>query len=169
MPRKKPQVSMTIPLVVFGFIDDAEADRLLVEWDHWLGGCGRPFGRQSFGIVIDGEILSVAVSASLRWPVAGYKRDEVVELARQASHPDHSNLTRVCVRLWRIIAPREWSMKYWHVRACISYQNAIKHTGNIYRFDGWKKVKEVKGGVTGRNARKGRQKYDPKNVWAYDL
>ncbi len=169
MTRVNPQVAMTIPLVVFGRVDDAEADSLLVEWDHWLGGCGRPFGRQSFGLVIDGEILSIAVSASLRWPVAGYKRNEVVELARCASHPEHGDLTRVCLRLWRKIAAREWALRYWPVRVYISYQNAIRHTGNLYRFDGWKRVAETRGGVTGRNARRGRQHYDPKIIWAWEV
>lgn len=37
------------PLATFDVVDDALADERLRTWGHWLGGCNRPFGRQSFG------------------------------------------------------------------------------------------------------------------------
>lgn len=163
------QTSLQLPLVSYGIIDDVLADEMLRDWGHWLGGCNRPYGRQSFGLVLGGRVLSVAVSASLRWPVAGYARDRVVELARLASHPRHADLTRVCLRLWRKVAAAEWRPRYWKVDAYVSYQDAVRHTGNIYRFDGWTLAERRRGGVTGRNARGGRRKYNPKNVWVWKL
>ena len=78
------------PLAGFDMIDRRIADELLVEWDHWLGGCNRPFGIQAFGLSIEGTILAVATSAStVQATGGGYQRQEVVELARLCAHPDH--------------------------------------------------------------------------------
>jgi hypothetical protein len=158
------------PLVSFDRIDHKEADRLLKEWGHWLGGCGRPFGRQSFGLqVAEVGLVSVAVSASTVNPTCGgYERGEVVELARQASHPDHRWASRVCLRLWRQCAPACWAADYWPVRACVSYQNAARHTGNLYRLDGWTRVAEVRGGTAGGNWSRGKT-YEAKVVWAWEV
>ena len=106
-----------------------------------MGGCNRPFGRQSFGLQIQGlGLVSVAVSAStVVGRCADYDRQEVVELARLASHSGHCWASRVCLRLWREIAPVAWADQYWPVKALVSYSNNARHTGNLYRFDGWKR------------------------------
>lgn len=157
------------PLVAFDRIDNQEADRLLERWGHWLGGCGRPFGRQSFGLFIGPDIVSVAVSAStVNETCGGWSRQEVVELARQASSPEHRQFTRVCVRLWREMAPQVWAGKYWPVSAVVSYHNRNRHLGNIYRFDGWTKVADVPGS-TGGGTWSTQQSKEPKSVWVYDL
>src|SRR5574342_418644 len=52
------------PLISFDIIDHRTADAMLAEWGHFLGGCKRPFGRQSFGLHLEGELIAVAVSAS---------------------------------------------------------------------------------------------------------
>src|SRR6266487_3233430 len=107
------------PLVSFDRVTDGVADHLLEEWGNWLGGCNRPFGRQSFGLQLaEVGIIAVAVSASTVNPTcAGYNRQEVVELARLCAHPDHRWATRVTLRLWRETAPTCWSGKYWPVRS----------------------------------------------------
>lgn len=166
-------MSLTLfPLCAFDLISDAEADDALVRWGHWLGGCNRPFGRQSFGLAVHGQLVSVAVSAStVNAHCGGYKRTEVVELVRQASDPAYRWATRVTVRLWREVAPAFWSKAYWPVRAVVSYSNNLRHSGSIYRFDGWTKVANVPGGVAGGNDgswTKGKR-YDPKTVWAYEI
>ncbi len=157
-----------IPLASFEFIEDRLADQLLVTWGHWLGACNRPFGRQSFGLQLWGiGIISVAVSAStVNKRCGGYDRNKCVELARLASSPAYSWATRICLRLWREIAPTVWP--YWPVRACVSYQDAVRHTGNIYRFDGWTRVADVRGGKAGGNWSRGKR-YGPKSVWAYEV
>jgi hypothetical protein len=164
-------MSLTLfPAAAFDLIDDAEADRLLAKWGHWLGGCNRPFGRHSFGVALEGRVVSVAVSTStINRRCGGYNRGEVVELARQASSPDYAWATRVCVRLWRELAPQCWANEYWPVRAVVSYANALRHAGNIYRFDGWTKVADVKGGVSGSTSWQKDKTYDPKTVWAYEF
>jgi hypothetical protein len=156
------------PLISFDFIKDVLADEKLAEWGHWLGGCNRPFGRQSFGLFLGGELVSVAVSAStVNAKCGGYDRQEVVELARLASHPDHRDMTRVCLRLWRKVAGELWSRKYWPVEALVSYSDNTRHKGDIYRFDGWKKIKEVPGGIAGGNWNRGK-KYNPKTIWSWN-
>ena len=100
--------------------DDELADRLLVEWGHWLGACNRPFGRQSWCLWLYGKPVAVAVSAStVNEHCAGYHRREVVELARLCSHPEHRDMTRVALRLWRKTAPLAWARAYWPVRALV--------------------------------------------------
>jgi hypothetical protein len=160
-----------LPLVAFDRIPDGDADRCLVAWGHWLGGCNRPFGRQSFGLhLADEGLVSVAVSAStVNATCGGYERSEVVELARLASRPDCRWATRVCLRLWRQVAPGCWAGAYWPVRACVSYANTARgHTGDVYRLDGWRLLGEVPGGVAGGNWTRGKR-YDPKSVWAYEV
>lgn len=163
-----PTSRSMFPLATFDVIDDALADRLLVEWGHWLGGCNRPFGRQSFGLDLrDAGIVSVAVSAStVNVRCGGWDRQRVIELARQCSHPAHRWATRVCIRLWRQLAPQCWT--YWPAEALVSYSNSNRHTGDVYRFDGWKKVADVKGGVAGGSWSRGKV-YEPKSVWVYEL
>ena len=155
-------------LVSFEQIEDAEADDRLRAWGHWLGGCNRPFGRQSFGLYLGPKLVSVAVSAStVNARCGGLPRMDVVELARQCSDPAERWATRVTVRLWRTVAPEHWP--YWPVKACVSYSNALRHSGDIYRFDGWTRVADVKGGTASETwGDEGRRKtFDPKTVWVY--
>ena len=160
---------MIFPLITFDLIPNEVADERLKEWGHWLGGCNRPFGRQSFGLSIEGDVLSVAVSAStVNATCGGVPRQECVELARLCSAPAHRDLTRPALRLWRKIAPVAWTRKYWPVRALVSYSNAIRHKGDIYRFDGWKKVADVRGSTGGGNWTQ-KKTMEPKAVWVFDL
>lgn len=156
------------PLVGFYKIDNSEADKLLREWCHWLGGCNRPFGRQSFAVDVCGKgAVSIAVSAStVNATCGGYDRQSVVELARLCSHPNERWATRVCLRLWREVGAPLWP--YWEVKALVSYANNNRHTGDVYRFDGWKKVAEVAGGVAGGGWQRGKR-YEEKSVWSYKL
>jgi len=159
------------PLVSFDLIDDVTANLKLEEWGHWLGRCLRPFGRQSFGLYVEQELLAVAVSAStVNENCAGYRRQECVELARLCAAPAHRDLTRPALRLWRKVAPKAWARAYWPVRVAVSYQNAVRHTGDIYRMDGWVRAKEVRGGKTGPNASWSPSKeYDPKVIWVWPI
>lgn len=161
------------PLVAFDVIDDAKADAALVAWGHYLGSCERPFGRQSFGLEVAGELIAVAVSAStVGVTCGGWSRYSVVELARLVTHPAHRWATRVCLRLWREIAPRNWQSEYrakWpRVDAVVSYSDNTKHHGDIYRFDGWKKVAEVPGSGGGGTYSTKKER-TAKSVWVYIL
>lgn len=162
-------MSALFPLVAYQQIEHVEADALLEQWGHWLGGCHRPFGRQSFGLMLHGHAVAVAVSAStVNATCGGWPRGHVVELARLCAHPDHRDLTRVALRLWRITAAAEWTAKYWPVKALVSYANAVRHKGDIYRFDGWTKVAETKGS-TGGGTYSTKKVAEPKSIWIYEL
>ena len=119
-----------------------EANRLLVEWGHKLGACNRPFSQQGWSLELGGEPISVAVSASAVSATVGgyYRRTEVVECARLCSRPDAAWATRIMLRLWREVCAQRWVD--WEVRAAISYSHNGMHTGDLYRFAGWTKVKD---------------------------
>jgi hypothetical protein len=159
---------MLISIARFGLCENEEADSALVRWGHWLGGCNRPFGRISYGLWWEDELVSVAVSAStVNARCGGYDRQACVELARLCSAPDHRDLTRVMLRLWRKSSATDWA-RFWPVQAYVSYSNALRHKGDIYRFDGWRKVADVPGGsATGGWTRA--KSFDPKSVWVYPL
>jgi hypothetical protein len=157
------------PLATFERIDNAVADRRMLAWEHYLEECDRPFGVQSFGLFVAGELISVAVSAStVSKTCAGRDRQTLVELARLCTHPDQRWATRVCLRLWREIAHRDWSKRYWPVDALVSYQSAIRHTGNVYRFDGWTKVADTLGSAGGGTWSEPKAR-EPKALWLYEL
>jgi hypothetical protein len=76
--------------------------------------------------------------------------DEVVELGRLCSDPAQAWANRVMLRLWREVCARRWP--HWPVRAAVSYSQNGRHDGTLYRFDGWRKVREDAGGDCGPNA-----------------
>jgi hypothetical protein len=126
-------------------IENREADNRLIRWGHYLGACNRPFGRQSFGFFWDGELVGVAVSATtVKSSTYGFPRTQVCEFARCCSHPDHRDLTRVLVRLYRKVAADEWTREYWPASALLSYSNRARHEGDIFRFDGWARYMETR-------------------------
>jgi hypothetical protein len=157
-----------ISIARFGVCEEQEANEALVRWDHWLGACSRPFGSISYGLWWEDQLVAVAVSASTSASVCGgYPRKSVVELARLCADPDHRDLTRVMLRFWRKAAAIDWA-KYWPVEAYVSYSDRARHTGDVYRFDGWKKIRDVRGGTAG-GSRAGVKRYEAKSVWAYTL
>ncbi|MPZ13785.1 MAG: hypothetical protein GEU73_05075 [Chloroflexi bacterium] len=137
------------PMMNVGEVSEDESNALLVKWEHPLGPCERPFGQQGFVLDVFGEPVALAVSAStVSSTVHGYRRNQVVELARIARHPDHPGIMRVMLRLWRAYLAEAWP--YWRPAAAISY--AMPGTkGDLYRFDGWEnwgKCKVSRGGGT---------------------
>lgn len=154
------------PLIAFDVIPNGAADELLRRWGHYLGSCDRPFGIQSFGLSLAGGIVAVAVSASTVVDgCGGFPRTECIELARLCSAPDHRDLTRVALRLWRKVAADSWP--HWTARGYVSYADATRHAGDIYRFDGWRKHADVKGGKKNSHGRE--VVINPKSVWVYDI
>lgn len=130
----------------------------------------RPFGYQAWGMAIDGQAVAVAVSASTVGATsAGYKRAQVVDLARIARHPDHPGVMRVMLRLWRDYLARRWD--YWPVHAAVSYGLPGK-AGNLYRFDGWRKVGPCRpwaGAATWSNPSRANAIADGvKTLWVYE-
>jgi hypothetical protein len=136
------------PLVSWHRIENRDANQHLSEWFHFLGPCNRPFGKQSFGLYLQERLVALAVSATPVAPTcAGFDRRTVVELARLCAHPEHRDMTRVALRLWRVTAAAEWTRDYWPVIAYVSYARKDRHTGDVYRFDGWEKAKDARASI----------------------
>ena len=148
----------------------ADANRLLERWEHKLGICARPFRQEAFALELDGKPLAVAISASVVSDhVAGYKRNEVVELARLGRTPDAPWVLRVMLRLWRAVCAPRWSC--WPVKAAVSYHKQAWHSGDIYRFDGWEKASEncgsSGGGAWSRPRYAGDAAHGRKTLWVW--
>ena len=155
-------------------VSTGEANALLTRWGHYLGPCERPFGQEGWVLDVDGTPVAVAVSASTvsATTAGGYKRDEIVELARLCSDPQQRWATRPMLRLWREVAARRWS--YWPVRAAVAYSASRRHEGDIYRFDGWRLVNESKGENRGGGTWTKLRAADdpatgPKRLWVYEF
>lgn len=128
----------------------AEANDLLVEWAHPLGRCERPFGSMAHVMHVDGEPVAVTVAAStVSSTVEGYPRKALVELARIGRAADAPWAMRPMLRLWRAVLAHRWS--YWPIKAAVSYAIPGK-VGDIYRFDGWERVKVCKPSSPGQGS-----------------
>lgn len=149
------------PDVRFVEVTRAELNDCLERWGHRMGAVRRPNRGWSHGLVHDGQLLGVAATDSLiRERVAGFSRDEAVELSRLCTaQPD---LTRVVLRLWRAFVLPMLAASHGCCWA-VSYQDASLHTDNIYRFDGWVVVGHSRSGRDPRTGRKGRSKV----IWGW--
>jgi len=142
------QQRWTMPVAGLDRLEEDMVNALLVEWAHNLGPCERPFGQQGWAFMLDGQPISVAMSAStVSSTVAGHRRQEVVELARLCSKPGMAWATRPMLRMWREIAGPRWP--HWTPMAAISYSQNAVHSGDIYRFDGWEKFTDSAGSSGG--------------------
>jgi hypothetical protein len=140
---------LDVPMVALSPLQMHDANRLLLKWGHRLGPINRPFTMQAFALELDGEPVSVAVSAStVSDTVAGLRRMEVVECARLCSCKPWAN--RVMLRLWREVCAPRWPD--WPVLAAISYSQNAHHRGDLYRFDGWTQMSDRAGASSGGGA-----------------
>lgn len=135
-------MSSLLPILGVSACHLDDANRLLEMWRHPLGPCERPFRSDAWTFDLEGEPIACAISAStVSATVAGIPRQEVVELARIARHPEHPFILRVMLRLWRVYLARSWPL--WNVGTAVSY--AIPGTpGDLYRFDGWERIGQMK-------------------------
>lgn len=158
------------PLGAFTVLDVDTANDLLVEWGHNLGRCERPFRSEAWVLELEGEPVSLALSASaVSDTVAGYRRGEVVELARLCTKPGESWATRIMLRFWRERCAPRWQC--WPVKAAIAYSQNAQHPGSIYRTDGWEKVREDAGSSGGGTystlRRPGDSHHGAKTLWVW--
>lgn len=151
-----------IPAVTFEQIALAEANALLIQWAHQMGPLNR--GNSSgvhYVLRHEGRPVAVAMAASLiRECVGGgnkhLDRSNCIELARLCA--ERPGLCRVALRLWR-----EFVFPNLGLATAISYQDADMHSGNTYRFDGWKRIGFSSSGTDARSGRRGRRKW----IWAW--
>lgn len=150
----RPAAELFPPLSVEP-VDRVEADRLLSEWDHPLGPCNRPFGQDHHVLLVRGRAVALTVTASTVSPTirdandVTWPRNAIVELARITRHPDERWAMRPMLRLWREVLAHEWT--HWPVHLAASYA-LPGTTGNLYRFDGWTRVRTVKKSSTGKSS-----------------
>jgi hypothetical protein len=152
------------PFVAFEAVPLATANVCLERWGHRMGPVRRPCSDTiQHALLCEGQPLAVAVTAGLVRPSVGgglvhLTRENTRELARVcAARP---GLSRVVLRLWR-----EFVFPALKVRYAISYQDAALHTGDLYRFDGWRRLAFSRaGGTDARSGRKGRNKW----IWLWE-
>ena len=150
---------LVAPIIHIEQIENLDADRALLRWNHRMGPCKRPANELvSHGLFAHGKLCAVVVTAGLvASTCANFTRQDAIELARLcAERPD---LCRPMLRLWReFVFPafnRQWA---------VSYQDEALHSGNVYRFDGWIKLREhARSGTDARSGRIGRTK----TVWGW--
>ena len=163
---------LELPMCGVSPMSMVEANALLTEWGHYLGPAKRPCRQEAYALFVADQPVSVAVSASIVSPrVEHYRRGEVVELARLCTKPGESWATRVMLRLWReLCAPLFCG---WEVRAAVAYSNNRRHTGDVYRFDGWrqrpgKRGTTRAGGTWGRRIDDDHPGAGPKTLWIWE-
>jgi len=147
--------------VTFEPIPRDELNACLIQWGHRIGEIRRPTRGWSHGLCHDGRLLAVVSADTLiRERVGGLSRQDVIELSRLcAAQPD---LCRVALRLWRsFVFPAITAAR--GCRWVVSYQDAVLHSGNLYRFDGWVTIGQSRSGTDSRSGRRGRRKV----IWGW--
>lgn len=161
-PTKEEARPTLFPCVSLSRISLPEANDLLTEFGHRIGTINRPDQRDGWcHALFDADIpVAVAVSSYLIRPTAGgiewLNRDNTIELSRLCAK--RSGICRVMLRLWREFVFPELGFDW-----AISYQDSQLHTGNTYRFDGWRRVAYSSSGTDSRSGRKGRSKW----IWVW--
>lgn len=152
------------PLVSFDAISLEELNRCLVVWGHKMGPWERPdYGAARFhGMRHNGELVAVTATDALIRATCGLDRPEALELGRVCAA--RRDLNRVALRLWRefvfpaicAVTGQTWA---------ISYQDAVLHGGDLYRFDGWTRIGTSRSGTDQRTGKVGRNKV----IWGWQL
>ncbi|MCK5581070.1 MAG: hypothetical protein KAJ18_07325 [Candidatus Omnitrophica bacterium] len=143
-----------------------EANEYLTLWNHKMGLLRR--GNQNaicHMLFHKSEPIAVTTASHLiRENVGGglkkLTRKNTIELSRLCACKP--GICRVALRLWREFVFTELPYKF-----AVSYQDAKLHTGNTYRFDGWRKLAFSHSGTDKRSGRKGRDKWIW--VWCEDI
>ena len=126
------------PLITFDVISADDLNASLTAWGHRDGALRRPatFGSWSYGLREHGRLVGVCSASTLIRPTCagGLTRGEAVELSRICA--ERRDLCRVVLRLWRAFAFPALCRAHGFTWA-ISYQDRRRHSGALYRFDGW--------------------------------
>ena len=149
------------PIASFDTIELGRANQLLVAWEHKMGPVRRPMGLALCHALFHGaEPVAITVTSDLvRETVGGaawLTRENCIELSRVCAV--RPGLCRVVLRMWR-----ELVFPALDAPCAISYQDAVLHTGNLYRNDGWQRIAFSHSGTDARSGRKGRDKY----IWLW--
>lgn len=154
---------MMFPLASFDEISLADANGLLSDWGHRMGPLlrGNSGALHCHALLVHGAPIGLACTSSLiRECVGGglghLTRANTIELSRLCAAEPWA--CRVVLRLWReLVFPGTGA------QAAVSYQDAKMHTGNTYRFDGWRRAGFSHSGTDQRTGRRGRDKV----IWVW--
>lgn len=160
-------ISLLNPLITFDTVDSDELNRCLSAWKHKMGPLHRPrYGIHggAHGLRHEGQLVAVvATERMIAKETCGLTRHHAFELARVCAQ--RPGLCRVAVRLWReFVFPAFAPAGGW--TWAISYQDAVQHSGDLYRMDGWVRLGETSSG-TDQRARDGTRKGRRKVVWGW--
>jgi hypothetical protein len=151
------------PIAHLAEVDLDVANRCLVAWGHRMGPFNRPYDTWCHALFEHGEPVAVVIAATLvRETCAGLDRSQAIELARLCAARPH--LCRPALRLWREMVLPALARAHGYSWA-VSYQDAVLHTGDTYRFDGWLSMARSRSGTDQRSGRKGRSKV----IWGWPI
>lgn len=155
------------PLMSWEQIEPHRVNAACKEWQHYLGPCNRPYGMIGFGLFFHGQLVAVAMSAFLvKASIYGFDRTRTVECARLCTIPGSPQWTRVALRCYRETAIAAWP--YCAADAIISYAQKDRHTGDVYRFDGWAKVTDTRASKVGpKSNRSSGRAIHAKSLWCW--
>ena len=149
------------PPVTFTEVNPLVANECLLAWGHKMGPLERGNnGNAHYALLHHGRPVALASHSTLiREAVGGdhglpLSRENCLELSRLCA--ERPGLCRVVLRIWREFVFPTLGYQY-----AISYQDADLHTGNTYRFDGWRRISYSRSCVDQRSGRRGRNKW----VW----
>ena len=147
------------PFVSFDTIDRDEMNRLLVQWDHKMG----PLNRPQYGKPIDfvvrrhGDPVAVIACDTLIRETCELTRNDAFELSRLCG-PERG-MCSMAMKLWRQFAYPEIARAWFPALVrdelspwVISYQDATRHAGTLYRYDHWLVLGYSSGGSDPRAA-----------------
>lgn len=181
------QPRFAAPLFAIHEVKAKEADELLVEWGHPLGGVSdRPFGYMAFVCEAFGRPVCVLVSASTPnksvSTAHGLHRYNTVELARIARPDEDRQAMLACARLWTTYLAPMWPERYgrkWAgLDAAVTYSlpgtpSAKSEEVGMYRRLGFKNLGKRLPGRPGKGSRQKVSKTDgiddgEKRLWIWE-
>lgn len=126
------------PLVSFDTIPRVEMNELLVAWGHQMGPIQRPEYRRPVDFVLreQGRPIAVISADTLIRETCGFKRTDAFELSRLCADPARHGICSMAMKLWRTFA-YPLIVRTWGTPWVISYQDAARHKGTLYRYDHW--------------------------------
>ena len=152
------------PIAHLAAIPMHEVNALLEQWGHKMGPLLRVHSTtmHSHALYAHGQPVALATTSTLICANVGgglkhMTRANTVELSRLCACVPWAN--RVMLRMWRELVFPATKKHY-----AISYQDSDLHTGNTYRFDGWKRAAWARGTPDLRSGRQGRNRF----IWVWE-
>jgi hypothetical protein len=156
------------PYISFDLVGREELNACLEAWGHKMGPLNRPEYTKPIDYVLRerGEPLAVIAADTLIRETCDFTRREAFELSRMCAHPERRGVSSLMMRLWRAFGYPQ-IIRAWGAPWVISYQDAVAHTGNLYRYDGWLRLGYSTSGIDPR-ALPGTASVRRKVIWGWN-